>query len=294
MIEQEIPYAVVQKPLNSALTVDLEDYFHVSAFDKVISQADWSTLESRVVQSTKKLLKIFTRNNAKATFFCLGIVAKQYPSLIKEIHTQGHEIASHSWNHQRVYNLTKQEFINDLLKSKNVLEDIIDAPVKGYRAPSFSFDLSKSPWVYECLAKTGYLYSSSQHPIKHDHYGQVDGMRTPYIPQKEFSVCEIPITTVEYAGKRFPCGGGGFFRVLPLKWFISAHKMAQQQGVPINFYLHPWEIDPDQPRISGIQIRTRLRHYVGLKHCAVKLDKLLQTRVWNRMDSIYANYLPST
>jgi polysaccharide deacetylase family protein (PEP-CTERM system associated) len=275
-----------------ALTIDLEEYFHVSAFETHINQSDWPQFQSRVVESTNTLLELFSQHRAKATFFCLGVVAKEHPDLIQKIASHGHEIASHGWDHKRVHTLSRKEFTEDLLQSKKILEDITLQPVKGYRAPSFSIHPEKTPWAYDCLAEAGYSYSSSQHPIAHDHYGNVDGSRIPYYPQNS-DVCEIPITTVRYGKRQLPCAGGGFFRVLPLFWFKHALKKANNQDVRTNFYLHPWEIDPNQPKINGLPAKTRLRHYSGLNRCAAKLDSLLETRQWMRMDQMYADILSS-
>lgn len=273
-----------------ALTIDLEEYFQVSAFESIIARDEWPNYASRVQDATHKLLQMFADHEAQATFFCLGVVARDHPSLIKEIAEHGHEIASHGWGHARVHTLSERTFTDDIQKSKHLLEDITGVPVRGYRAPSFSVDLEKTPWVYDCLAKAGYTYSSSQHPITHDHYGHTNGARAPFFPSTS-NVWEVPISTVRYFNKQLPCGGGGFFRLLPLAWFTHAFKRIEQEGLRVNFYLHPWEIDPGQPRISRLPLKTRIRHYIGLTRCEAKLSKLLKTRQWTRMDTAYADIL---
>lgn len=270
-----------------ALTIDLEDYFHVSAFDEVLSRRDWPTMPSRVVASTERLLALFAEAGAKATFFCLGVVAEQHPTLIARIAAEGHEIASHGYGHQRVNQLTAAEFAADITRAKALIEDAGGVAVQGYRAPSFSIN-AQTPWAHAVLAETGHRYSSSSHPIRHDHYGDPTAPRGPHWRD---GVLEIPVSTLIVAGRRITAGGGGFFRLLPQLWFAHAARRLHAEGLAPNFYLHPWEIDPDQPRINGLPTRTAFRHYLGLRGCAAKLRRHLRAVNWQRMDVIYARQL---
>ena len=272
-----------------ALTIDVEDYFHVHAFADAIDRSDWDSMESRVEANTNRLLDLFAAREAKATFFTLGCVGAQCPALIRRIVAEGHELASHGWAHYAVHQQTRDAFFEDVRRARQVLEDIGGVPVIGYRAPSFSID-PRSPWAYEALAGAGYRYSSSSHPIAHDHYGDAEANRHPH-HEPSAGILEIPITTLERFGRRYPGGGGGFFRVFPLAHFRSTMRRMADEGIPPNFYLHPWEIDPGQPRIKAAPLKSRLRHYVGLSRCEAKLSALLQGAHWTRMDSAYDGWL---
>jgi len=272
-----------------AMTIDVEEHFHVSAFADVIDRADWPNHTSRVYDNTDRMLSMFAEAGIKGTFFCLGIVAEQHPDLIRKIADQGHEVASHGWEHWRVFEQTEREFITDICRARNLLSEISNQPVHGYRAPSFSID-HRTPWAYAALAKAGHKYSSSSHPIKHDHYGDHNAPRTPW-KDTQSGIVEIPVMTVDIAGNRPACGGGGFFRLMPQKWFEHTSKRAIKQGLIPNFYLHPWEIDPHQPRVKNLDAKTRFRHYVGLKSCETKLRKHLRALDWQRMDRVYAGHL---
>lgn len=271
----------------NAMTVDVEDYFHVGAFENDISRDDWDDLPCRVEQNTKKTLDLFDRNNVKATFFILGWVCQRYPELIREIYKQGHEIASHSIGHHRVTDLSRSEFVEDITRSKKMLEDTIGAAVIGYRAPSFSIG-EKNIWALECLKEAGYLYSSSIYPIRHDHYGMPSAPRFAFNPIENSEFLEMPVTTVEMLGKKFPCGGGGYFRLLPYGLSKMAMKRVNQRdGEACIFYFHPWEIDPDQPRQEQASLKSRFRHYTNLEVMEKKIERLLREFTWGRMDDIY-------
>ncbi len=275
--------------LPGAMTIDVEDYFHVHAFAGVINRADWPTYESRVEANTERLLALFDEGGAKGTFFTLGCVAAQFPDLVRRITGAGHELASHGWDHHAVFNQDRPTFFEDVRKARLTLEDIGGVPVKGYRAASFSID-PRSPWAYEALAEAGYTYSSSSHPIAHDLYGDPDAPRHPF-REPTADMLEIPVTTLLWRGKRYPLGGGGFFRMFPVPLFEMNARRMRAEGVPPNFYLHPWEIDPGQPRINDAPLKSRLRHTIGLSRCESKLRKLVARGRWTRMDEAYHGWL---
>jgi len=275
--------------IKNAMTVDVEDYFQVSAFEPYIKRADWDSLECRVERNTHRILDMFEENNVKATFFMLGWVAERYPELIKRIVNADHELASHGYEHIRVTQQQPDEFRQDTLKTKTLLEDLGGCEVRGYRAASYSIG-AKNLWALEELQTAGYIYSSSIYPIKHDLYGMPDAPRFPFYPNGEGGLLEIPVTTVTLADRRFPCGGGGFFRLFPYplyRWALQrVNSHDQQSGV---FYFHPWEIDPDQPRQTGINIKTRFRHYLNLKRMEKRLRSLLHDFSWDRMDKVFVD-----
>lgn len=272
----------------AAMTIDVEDYYHVHAFKHAIKRSEWADMESRVEANTHRMLDLFAATNSKATFFTLGVVAADHPDIVKRIVTEGHELASHGWDHWAVFDQDRQTFLTDITRAKNVLEDISGTAVKGYRAASFSID-ERSPWAYDALAEAGYLYSSSSHPIAHDAYGDPDANRHPH--KTDAGIIEIPITTATLGKRRVPVGGGGFFRLFPLAWFTRAHRQAIKEGLTPNFYLHPWEIDSGQPRIKDAPLKSRFRHYVGLSKCEGKLKRLLHSATWTRMDEAYHGWL---
>jgi len=271
------------------MTVDVEDYFQVSAFEKYIAKADWDQKECRVEQSTNRLLDLFEANSVKASFFTLGWVAERYPSLVKRIIAEGHELASHGYDHVRVIHQTPEEFRADVVKTKQILEDISGVSVKGYRAASYSI-IESNLWALDVLFETGYEYSSSIYPVKHDLYGIPDAPRFKYYPRGEEGILEIPITTLNLFRKNFPCGGGGFFRLYPYafsQWALKrVNNVDKESGM---FYFHPWEIDVDQPRQEGLNAKTRFRHYLNLNKVYARLEKLLQDFEWGRMDDIFLN-----
>lgn len=271
----------------NALTVDVEDYFHVGAFENNISRDDWDSLPCRVEENTHKTLELFDKNAVKGTFFVLGWVCERYPNLIKEIYNLGHEIACHSVGHHRVTDLTRDEFVEDISTSKKMLENTIGAAVIGYRAPSFSIG-EKNFWALECLKEAGYLYSSSIYPIHHDHYGMPSAPRFAFNPIPGSDFLECPVTTVKLLGKKLPCGGGGYFRMFP--YFMSKMAMKrvnENDGEACIFYFHPWEIDPDQPRQKDASLKSRLRHYTNLDVMEGKIDRLLSDFSWGRMDDVF-------
>jgi polysaccharide deacetylase family protein (PEP-CTERM system associated) len=274
--------------LRNALSVDVEDWFHVGAFERVISPADWPTLECRVERNTDALLAMFDDAGIKATFFTLGWVAERYPQLMRRIADAGHELANHGSNHDRVFTFTPQQFAADIDRARKNIEDASGAKVAGYRAPSFSID-QRTPWAHEVLAEQGYAYSSSVAPVKHDHYGWADAPRFAFRPVKGSDFVEIPVTTAMFAGKRLAAGGGGFFRMLPYafsRWAVRQVNGSDQR--PAIIYFHPWEIDPGQPRVANAPIKSKLRHYSRLNAMAGKLKMLMHDFQWDRLDTIVA------
>jgi len=276
----------MEPPLLNALSVDVEDYFQVGAFEGVIDRADWDSLPVRVERNVEAVLALFDAAQVKATFFTLGWVADRFPALIRRIADQGHEIASHGWDHQRVFTMDADRFRADLDRARIAIEQAAGAPITGYRAPSFSID-QRTPWAHQVLAEQGYSYSSSVAPIAHDHYGWREAPRFAFRPVQGADLIEIPVTTVELAGRRAAAGGGGFFRLLPYgfsSWAVR--RVNQHEGRPAIFYFHPWEIDPGQPRVTGAPLRSRLRHYTNLGKMEPKLLKLLQAFRWGRTDQV--------
>lgn len=275
------------KVLNG-LSVDVEDWFQVGAFEKVIERSDWDGLATRVERNVDEILDLFDESGVKATFFTLGWVAQRNPALMRRIVERGHEMASHGWDHARVFTMDRAQFAEDIRKAKAEIEDASGAAVTGYRAPSFSID-RRNPWAHAELAEQGYAYSSSVAPIAHDHYGWREAPRFAFRPVAGADMIEIPVTTAEFAGRRLAAGGGGFFRVLPYefsRWGINQVNLSE--GRPAVFYFHPWEIDPGQPRVAGAPLKSRLRHYTKLDQMAGKLRRLIGDFEWGRMDEIAA------
>lgn len=272
--------------LVNALSVDVEDWFQVGAFENTIARADWDGLEHRVEANTDKVLALFDAAGVKATFFTLGWVAERYPALIRRVADAGHEVASHGWDHQRVFTLDPARFREDLIRARRALEDASGTAVTGYRAPSFSID-SRTPWAHEVLAEAGYAYSSSVAPLKHDHYGAPDSPRGAYRPVAGSGLIELPITIARFLGKEITTGGG-FFRLLPGRIIDRAVREANGNAQPAIFYFHPWEIDPDQPRVTNAPLKSRLRHYARLGAMAGKLRTLIGRHQWGRVDEVAA------
>ncbi len=273
----------------NALSVDVEDWFQVGAFETVIDRADWDDLESRVERNGAAVLDLFDRAGVKATFFTLGWIAERFPALIHRAAEAGHEIASHGWDHKRVFTLDPARFRADLERARIAIEDACGHSPVGYRAPSFSID-KRTPWAHRVLAEEGYVYSSSVAPVRHDHYGWPEAPRFAHRPLADAALVELPVTTVEWAGRRFAAGGGGFFRLLPYRfsdWAIARVNRAEQR--PAVFYFHPWEIDPGQPRVANAPLRSKLRHYSRLSAMESKLLKLLRSHRWGRTDHVVAN-----
>lgn len=273
--------------ITNAMTVDVEDYFQVSAFENSVRREDWSSYPLRVGRNVEVILTLFADCGVRATFFILGWVAERQPEIVKRIAAAGHEIASHGYAHQRVHDLSPARFRADVDRARKVLEDIAGLSVRGYRAPSFSINGS-TPWAFEILAEEEYAYSSSIYPIRHDHYGMPEAPRFPFRPLRERPFLEVPITTFVLGGLNLPCGGGGYFRLLPSEvchWGLR--RVNKKERKPAVFYFHPWELDPDQPRIDGAAAKARFRHYTNLKHMRKKLERTLSRFPWNRMDHVF-------
>ncbi len=270
----------------NALSVDVEDWFQVGAFERTIRREDWDGLEHRVEANTDKVLALFAAAGVEATFFTLGWVAQRYPALIRRIAGAGHEVASHGWDHKRVFTLTPEQFRADLFDARKALEDASGTQVTGYRAPSFSID-ARTPWAHEILAEQGYAYSSSVAPIAHDHYGMPDAPRGAWRPVARSPLIELPITLASFMGREVTTGGG-FFRLLPGSVTHRAVRAANDETRPAIFYFHPWEIDPGQPRVRNAPLKSRVRHYSRLGAMAGKLETLIARHQWGRMDAIAA------
>ena len=278
----------VKRPMINAMTVDVEDYFQVSAFEKHISRDDWASHSSRVEENIDRILTLFASHNIKATFFTLGWLAERYPTMINRIVSQGHELASHGWDHQRATSQSKNEFREDIKRAKAMLEDVSGHAIKGYRAPSYSI-CAKNLWALDILADEGYVYSSSIVPIKHDHYGMPDASRFAF-KVADGRMLEIPVTTIPVFTRNINCGGGGWFRLFPYEFTRWALKQVNnKEGMPCNFYFHPWEIDPYQPKIDNLSLKTRFRHYLNLDKMHGRLENLLHDFRWGRMDEIFLN-----
>ena len=271
--------------LTNALTIDVEDYFQVSAFAPHIARHEWNSRECRVERNVTRILDMLSQRQVKATFFTLGWIAERYPKLIRQIAQQGHEIASHGYGHERASDQTQDAFFADIQLAKLILEDLCGTEVKGYRAPSFSIGKSNL-WAFDCLQKAGYRYSSSVYPIQHDHYGMPDSPRFAY--QIRPGLLEIPVTTLRVLNRNLPSSGGGYFRLLPYalsRWMLGrVNRHDAQAGI---FYFHPWEIDVEQPRVAGISQKTKFRHYVNISRMEGRLEQLLGDFKWGRMDEIF-------
>jgi polysaccharide deacetylase family protein (PEP-CTERM system associated) len=268
----------------NGLSVDVEDWFQVGAFESVIERDDWSSLADRVDRNVHEILDLFDQAQVQATFFALGWVASRHGGLMREIVARGHELASHGWDHGRVFRMDRAAFAKDISRARKVLQDAAGVPILGYRAPSFSID-RRTPWAFMELAEQGYTYSSSVAPVTHDHYGWAEAPRFAFRPLPWSPLVEIPVTTAMFAGKRLAAGGGGFFRVIPYgftRWAIR--QVNTRDGRPAVFYFHPWEIDPGQPRMAGAPLKSRLRHYTNLDKMAGKLRQLVGEFAWGRMD----------
>lgn len=273
--------------VRNALSVDVEDWFQVGAFETVIERANWDTLECRVERNTDTVLALFDDAGVKGTFFTLGWVAERYPQLIRRISEAGHEVASHGWDHQRVFAMAPEAFAADISRARAVLEDLSGHPVTGYRAPSFSID-ARTPWAHEALAEAGYAYSSSVAPVVHDHYGWPEAPRFAFRPVAGSALVELPVTTARFAGRTLAAGGGGFFRILPYGFSRWALRQVNDEKQPAILYFHPWEIDPDQPRVANAPLKSKIRHYTNLGVMAAKLKRLVADFEWGRVDHIAA------
>lgn len=276
----------------NAMTIDVEDYFQVSAFAPHIARTDWDRRECRVERNVDLILAMLANHQTHATFFTLGWVAERYPQVVRRIVEQGHELASHGYGHERASDQSEAVFLADIQKAKALLEDLSGTPVWGYRAPSFSIGHGNL-WAFDSLARAGYRYSSSIYPIAHDHYGMPDSPRFAY--EVRPGLLEIPVTTLRLFDRNFPSSGGGYFRLLPYplsRWMLNrVNTVDAQSGV---FYFHPWEIDPGQPRIAGIGAKTRFRHYVNIGRTEARLNQLLSDFQWGRMDQIFLGQTTSS
>jgi polysaccharide deacetylase family protein (PEP-CTERM system associated) len=270
----------------NAFTVDVEDYFQVSAFSPYIDRNEWDRYDCRVEKNIDIILNMLNTSGVKATFFTLGWIAERYPKMVRSIVDQGHELASHGYQHQRASDLSEDDFFSDVQSSKKLLEDISGIEIKGYRAPSFSIG-KENLWAFDCLLKAGYKYSSSIYPIKHDHYGMPDAPRFAHCVRN--GLIEIPITTLRLYDRNFPSSGGGYFRLLPYSLSkLMLKKVLSTDKKSAIFYFHPWEIDCEQPRIKNISLKTQFRHYVNINKMEVKLRKLLVDFRWDRVDRVFS------
>ena len=274
-----------RQPITNALTIDVEDYFQVSALAPYIPRDQWDSRECRVERNVDRILQMLDERQTRATFFTLGWIAERYPHLVRRIVHGGHEVASHGYGHERASDLNAADFSADVGRAKKMLEDISGHEVKGYRAPSFSIGAGNL-WAFDCLEREGYRYSSSIYPIRHDHYGMPDAPR--FAHRVRSGLLELPVTTARFFNRNWPASGGGYFRLLPYplsRWLLQkVNELDRQAAI---FYFHPWEIDAGQPRIPGISAKTRFRHYVNLQHTEGRLRRLLADFKWGRMDEVF-------
>jgi len=276
-----------------AFTVDVEEWFQVGAFENCFDRSEWVDLESRVEQQTHVVIDLLAALGIKATFFILGWVAERFPKLISTIGQAGHEIACHGMDHRRLFEMSRSEFASDLKKSKDVLEAAGGKSVFGYRAPSFSLTPDVW-WVYEELAQAGFRYSSSLYPVKTDHYGSTEAPRRPFFPTERQDVLEIPLTVCDMPFKRVPASGGGYFRLLP--YWLSSLMIGtgrSQSDSPAIFYMHPWEMDTEQPFVAHAPLLSRFRHYTGQKTLPEKLGRLSQAFAWGPIEEVFGSVIPA-
>lgn len=272
--------------LPNTMSVDVEDYFQVSAFDDIISRDDWDNIAPRVANNIDRILDIFAEHSVKSTFFVLGWVCRRMPEMVKKISDAGHEIASHGEDHRRVWTKSPEQAFHDFDSTRKLLEDTSGVKVTGYRAPSFSIG-ARNIWAHDLLREAGYLYSSSIFPVSHDHYGFPGAPRFPFRFKKD-GLLEIPPTSIRRFGRNFPCAGGGYFRLFPYFYTANGIKSVnEKEQMPTVFYFHPWEIDPEQPKVEGIPLKTRFRHYVNLTRFESRLRKLSSDFKWSRMDTVF-------
>lgn len=272
--------------MTNAMTVDVEDYFQVSAFERHIRREDWDRHECRVERNVDRILALFDDHSVRATFFMLGWLAERYPHMVRRIVEGGHELASHGYAHVRVVQQQPEEFRADVMRTKNLLEDIGTCPVHGYRAASYSIGV-QNLWALDILHEAGYQYSSSIYPIRHDLYGWPAAPRFAFRHRGD-GLLEIPVTTVALFDRKLPCGGGGYFRLFPYavsRWALR--RVNCHDGQPCVFYFHPWELDPQQPRLHDLGLKTRFRHYLNLDRMERRLARLLRDFRWGRMDRVF-------
>lgn len=268
----------------NAMTIDVEDYFQVSALAPFVPRSEWDVRECRVEPNVERILAMLDEYGARATFFTLGWIAERFPQLVRRIVKEGHELASHGFAHKRASEQSPDAFFADIQLAKVVLEDTAGIEVVGYRAPSFSIGPANA-WAFECIERAGYRYSSSVYPVRHDHYGTPEAPRFTHDVRE--GLLEMPVTTMRLFGRNWPAGGGGYFRLMPYtmsRWLLRRVNRVDQQ--PVIFYFHPWEIDADQPRVPGIDVRTRFRHYLNLDRMEQRLRQLLFDFQWGRVDQV--------
>lgn len=282
-----------QSPIRNAMSVDVEDYFQVQALVSAYDRAGWEGEELRVERNTERLLDLFGRYNVKATFFTLGWIAERIPQTIRRMAAEGHELASHGYEHKRVFEQDAATFREDVKRTKAILEDLGGVAVKGYRAATFSIR-EDVLWAYEVLADEGYEYSSSVYPIAHDLYGLDEAPRFAFRPYPSARIVEYPMTTLQGFGRTWPGGGGGYFRIFPYEFSKRAIAHINKSELqPYMFYCHPWEIDADQPRPAGVPFKSRLRHYTNLSRMEAKIERLLKDFEWGRVDACIVASAPS-
>jgi polysaccharide deacetylase family protein (PEP-CTERM system associated) len=276
--------------MKNAFTIDVEDYFQVSAFEGVVDRKQWTDMPSRVEDNTRRLLDLGERHHTKATCFVLGWIAERYPNLVREIDQRGHDVACHGYSHRLIYQQSPAEFAEETRHAKEVIEQLLGRPVRGYRAASYSIT-KRSLWALDTLIELGFEYDSSVFPVRHDRYGIPDAPRFPHVIEREVgSIVEFPVSTLDLAGFNLPVGGGGYFRIFP--YWVSAGAIArlnQREGQPAMFYVHPWEIDPGQPRVHAGRL-SRFRHYFHLDKCEGRLDRLLASASFTDVETVLADY----
>jgi len=271
----------------NAFTVDVEDYYQVSAFAASVAKDQWSGFESRVEANTHRILDLLDQHETRGTFFVLGWVAERHPQLVREIRSRGHEVACHGFSHDLVYDQAPEVFRQETLRTKCFLEDTLGQAVLGYRAASYSVT-RRSLWALDILADAGFTYDSSIFPISHDRYGIASAPRLPFKLELEngASIREFPLTTFRWNGLSLPVAGGGYFRLLPYAYTRAGlARVNRDDKVPVVFYLHPWEIDTGQPRING-SLLSRLRHYTNIRRCEQRLNRLLTDFEWAPMSDV--------
>lgn len=277
----------------NAMTVDVEDYFQVQALSATFPRPVWEQIPRRIEGNIERLLEMFAAASTPATFFTLGWIAERHPAMVRRIAAAGHELASHGYDHARADGLTPAQLREDLRRSKRLIEDIGGQPVFGYRAPTFSIGPSNM-WAYDILESEGYAYSSSLYPIRHDLYGAPEAPRFPFRPGKS-RIWEIPLTTRRLFGRNYPCAGGGYFRLLPYRMSRGNLRSVNiSERRPCIFYFHPWELDAAQPRVGGLALRSRFRHYTNLAAMPGRLQRLLGDFHWDRMDRVFAQLTPAS
>jgi polysaccharide deacetylase family protein (PEP-CTERM system associated) len=282
------PPAATGAGVVNAMSVDVEDYFQVSAFEDTIPRSEWDSIPPRVEESTRRVMDLFARHDVRCTFFVLGWVAERFPALIRDMVSQGHELGSHGYSHVRATQQDRDEFARDVVRTKNLLEDISGVEVAGYRAASFSIGRDNL-WALDVLAEAGHRYSSSIYPVHHDLYGMPEASRFPFHHGSDPGILEIPVSTARIMGRNVPCGGGGYFRLLPYAYFRWAlRRLNRIERQPSIFYFHPWEVDPGQPRQEGLSLKSRFRHYTNLAGMSGRLERLLAEHRWGRMADVFA------